>query len=153
MGYIELKTGQVALRPKSGVTPVRPDWKTVILPESRSWRGIAYGAGKFILADSNVGLYSADGINWTKTTLPSDISDIAYGNNRFVVVGSAKTSYSTDGLTWNTTEQSKSYTWVSFANDRFLRAMITVRHLLIILPMELLGRLLQSEALKHFGVR
>ena len=119
MGYIELKTGQVALRPKSGVTPVRPDWKTVILPESRSWRGIAYGAGKFILADRNVGLYSADGINWTKTTLPSDISDIAYGNNRFVVVGSAKTSYSTDGLTWNTTEQSKSYTWVSFANDRF----------------------------------
>lgn len=119
MGYIELKTGQVALRPKSGVTPARPDWKTVILPVSRSWEGIAYGAGKFILADGNVGLYSVDGINWTKTTLPSDISDIAYGNNRFVVVGSAETSYSVDGLTWNTTEQSKSYTWVSFANDRF----------------------------------
>ena len=80
MGYIELKTGQVALRPKSGVTPVRPDWKTVILPESRSWNGIAYGAGKFVLASWNVGLYSTDGINWTKITLPSTSNDIAYGN-------------------------------------------------------------------------
>lgn len=112
MGYIELKTGQVALRPKKITPPppppITPDWTEVTLPKTARWRGIAYGAGKFVAVANSVNyvITSSDGITWTTVNLPLGASwtDIAYGNGKFIISSMDKyVAYSTDGITWSTT--------------------------------------------------
>lgn len=111
MGYIELKTGQVALRPKKITPPsppITPDWTEVTLPKTARWIGIAYGAGKFVAVANSVNyvITSSDGITWTPVNLPFGASwtDIAYGNGKFIISSMDKyIAYSTDGITWSTT--------------------------------------------------
>lgn len=137
MGYIELRTGQVALRPKKEIippAPVIPDWTEVTLPRSQSWIGVAYGAGKFVavaefsrrIATSN------DGITWETVILPyvdgagGDWTGIAYGNGKFAICSSIDkcVAYSADGVTWSTVgypggELPGTYYAISFAGDTF----------------------------------
>ena len=131
MGYIELKTGQVALRPKkiTPPPPVTPDWTEVTLPKTARWRGIAYGAGKFVAVANSVNyvITSSDGITWTTVNLPFGASwtDIVYGNGKFVISSMDKyIAYSTDGITWSTTgspsgDYPAQYPTISFAGDTF----------------------------------
>ena len=131
MGYIELKTGQVALRPKkiTPPPPVTPDWAEVTLPKTARWRGIAYGAGKFVAVANSVNyvITSSDGITWTTVNLPFGASwtDIVYGNGKFVISSMNKyIAYSTDGITWSTTgspsgDYPDQYPTISFAGDTF----------------------------------
>lgn len=133
MGYIELKTGQVALRPKKITPPppppIIPDWTEVTLPKTARWEGIAYGAGKFVAVANSVNyvITSSDGITWTPVNLPFGASwtDIAYGNGKFVISSMDKyVAYSTDGVTWTITgdpvgELPDQYQTMSFAGDTF----------------------------------
>lgn len=43
MGYIELKTGQVALRPKKEITP-----RASVIPNTETGQDLAYGDNKYI---------------------------------------------------------------------------------------------------------
>lgn len=43
MGYIELKTGQVALRPKKEITP-----RASVIPNTETGQGLTYGDNKYI---------------------------------------------------------------------------------------------------------
>lgn len=83
-------------------------WKQGTLPVSISvvGNGVCFGNNKFV-ALQNGGInfvYSSNGINWTKGTLPEskNLSHIAYGNNAFIAVGGTTVIYSNDGITWNT---------------------------------------------------
>jgi hypothetical protein len=77
--------------------------------------------GKFVAVarNSNKAAYSADGINWAETTLPSSASwySVTYGNGKFVAVvyNSNKAAYSTDGRTWTETTLPSSGNWESVA--------------------------------------
>ncbi|WP_250716501.1 InlB B-repeat-containing protein [Bacteroides fragilis] len=73
-----------------------------------SWRSIAYGNGKYVVAGYDVDqgyiTTSTDGTTWTT---PQKVGDsqwfaIAYGNGQFVIVGRKYISSSTDGSTWVT---------------------------------------------------
>lgn len=133
MGYIELRNGQVALRP-STITPptpppVTPAWTEVTLPMTARWMGIAYGAGKFVAVANSVNyvITSSDGITWTTVNLPFGASwtDIAYGNGKFIISSMDKyIAYSTDGITWSTTgdpsgDRPDQYVSVSYAESAF----------------------------------
>ena len=47
MGYIELKTGQVALRPKKEITPPAP-----VIPDTETGQDLAYGDNKSARGDN-----------------------------------------------------------------------------------------------------
>lgn len=96
--------------------------------DAPSWRGLTYGAGKFVAVsyENNKAGYSVNGINWTLTTLPAtrNWNSIDYGNGVFVAVATGGTygAYSTDGTTW--TQMSFSYdsqtiNRVRFVNGKF----------------------------------
>lgn len=88
---------------------------------------IAYGNGRFVMVEgdfSNSVAWSANGISWTVTTLPSNDDstesnwvDIAYGNGRFVAVAesSAMAAYSFDGATWTKSNLPSTAEWSSIA--------------------------------------
>ncbi len=75
-------------------------------------KAITYGGGRFVIVEGNFSnsvAYSANGIAWTVTTLPSNDDstesnwvDVAYGNGRFVAIAdsSAMAAYSVNGATW-----------------------------------------------------
>lgn len=75
-------------------------------------RGIAYGNGKFVGFDQNdYPCYSSDGVNWTKSSIPTPPSGgtyhrsiaIRYCNDRFISAGRDDNNpicYSTDGVNW-----------------------------------------------------
>lgn len=141
MGYIELKTGQVALRPKKiPPTPIVPDWTEVTLPMTADWTGIAYGAGKFVAVGNSQStvIVSTDGINWNTVNLPFGASwtDIAYGNDKFIISSMDKyIAYSTDGITWSTTgspsgDYPDQYVSVSFAGSAFFGFIVSNRPLI-----------------------
>jgi hypothetical protein len=76
--------------------------------------------------DSNKAAYSADGINWTETTLPSSMNwySVVYGNGKFVAVArnSNKAACSTDGINWTETTLPSSAGWygVTYGNGKFV---------------------------------
>ena len=90
----------------------RDEWNNSIVLSSKriympnhSYHSICYGDGKFVAAafNSNVAVYSTDGINWTQTTLPvvGIWNSIAYGNDKFVAVSeNGDIAYSSDGNNW-----------------------------------------------------
>ena len=84
MGYIELKTGQVALRSQKIILP------EFTMPESGDWMSVTYGNGKYVAVaeNSSKGAYSPDGINWTEMTLPASRKwrSVTYGNDKFVAI-------------------------------------------------------------------
>ena len=85
-------------------------------------------AAKFVAvaANSNAAAYSADGITWTASTLPSSASwyGVTYGNGKFVAVayGSNTAAYSSDGITWTASALPSNTTWysVAYGNGKFV---------------------------------
>ena len=101
------------------------------MSSSELWSRIAYGNGKFVAVatSSDKGAYSVDGINWTKTTMPSSPSYMAwagvtYGNGKFVafVTDSSYCAYSNDGITWTAATLSVRRNWrdMVYGNDKFV---------------------------------
>ena len=101
--------------------------KRIYMPKY-SYESICYGDGKFVAApfNSNVAVYSTDGINWTQTTLPvvGTWYSIAYGNNKFVAVSNnGKIVYSADGITWtqvNTLSINNIWRSIIYADNKFV---------------------------------
>lgn len=104
------------------------------LPTSANWYSVCYGDGKFVTVayDQSIAAYSADGINWVKTTLPiAYCVSVCYGNGKFVAITSfkngANAAYSTDGITWTKAllpTVSKAY-WqsVCYGNGKFVAVL------------------------------
>ncbi len=88
-------------------------------------KAIAYGNGRFVLIEGNFSnsvAWSANGITWTVTTLPSNDDstesnwqDIAFGNGRFVAIAdsSAMAAYSFNGATWYKSNLPGTFEWSS----------------------------------------
>lgn len=99
MGYIRLKNGQVALRPKTNLK--WQEMQIISYDVELSWSGVVYGDDKFVAlgASYKSGVYSTDGITWTETHWTGKELGgrcLTYGGNKFVTAG----GYSTDGITW-----------------------------------------------------
>jgi hypothetical protein len=86
------------------------DWylETII---SSPFRGIAYGAGKFVAVSNGAAyiMHSNDGITWTQVGIGSfGLLDVIYANGKFVAVGAefsgvdliTNVEISTDGISW-----------------------------------------------------
>ena len=102
MGYIRLKNGQVALRPKTNLK--WQEMQIISYDVALTWDGVVYGGDKFVaLTDgSGAGAYSTDGITWTRVHLSVEGlfgRTLTYDGNKYVAVG----GYSTDGITWTKT--------------------------------------------------
>lgn len=104
---------------------------TAAMPNSREWKSVAYGNGKFVaVPDSgSKAAYSEDGIAWTETTLPSSgyWFDVAYGNDKFVAMteSAATFIYSADGITWtkSTLPSSGEKTNIAYGDGKFVVAL------------------------------
>lgn len=99
MGYIRLKNGQVALRPKTNLK--WQEMQIISYDIALSWTGVVYGGDKFVaLPDvDHTSAHSTDGITWTRTTWQGKElqgTTLTYGDNKYVAAG----AYSTDGVTW-----------------------------------------------------
>lgn len=102
MGYIRLKNGQVALRPKTNLK--WQEMQIISYDIALSWTGVVYGGDKFVaLPDlGHTSAQSTDGITWTQTTWQGKElqgKTLTYGGNKYVAAG----AYSTDGITWTET--------------------------------------------------
>jgi hypothetical protein len=88
------------------------NWSSLLLPNSLSWSGMAYGNNYWVAVASGSALayYSnSNGAGWRASNLPvsSAWSSITYGNGIFVAVasGTLNAATSTDfGKTWNTVQ-------------------------------------------------
>ena len=122
------------------------NWETNPLPlspneaELMECSGISYGNGKFVAIitpnantysdnkkdDFKKIVYSADGINWKVTKLPTEAlwSSICYGNGKFVVsaAGPNIAAYSEDGIKWKMTKFPVEALWskVCYGNGKFV---------------------------------
>lgn len=83
------------------------DWETAEGIADETWRGVAYGNGRYVaVSESNAVMYSDDGINWLAgvNTVDSLWQSVTYGNGLFVAisneVGAHEAMYSSDGITW-----------------------------------------------------
>lgn len=98
------------------------------LPVIATWDNCAFGNNVFVVlsGNDNKAVYSADGITWTQTTLPSSNNwrSVCFGDGKFVAVvsGSNKAAYSTDGVTWTATTLPVSSGWsfVTYGNGKFV---------------------------------
>ncbi|HIU43859.1 MAG TPA: exo-alpha-sialidase [Candidatus Ventrousia excrementavium] len=108
-----------------------------VLPVSANWRGVVYGAGKYVMAgttseDVQCFAYSSDGINWAEITpSPFTVPVRAMANNGSIFValsyvtavgGSNIAYYSTDGLEWTQTTLPSAGLWydVAYGNGKFI---------------------------------
>lgn len=107
------------------------NWSVSTAPSNtKGWNSIAYGNGAFVAVskpNSNMALYSTDGMTWQQTTMPSSKSwsSVTYGNGKFVAVAEGNSSvaaYSTDGITWIQTNMPTSAYWMSvtYGNGKFV---------------------------------
>lgn len=69
--------------------------------------------------------YSADGLNWTETTVPHGIwTAVTYGNGKFVAIecGSSRVMYSTNGTTWTnaTLPVAEQWTDIAYGDGMFI---------------------------------
>jgi hypothetical protein len=84
--------------------------------------------GKFVAVayNTNTAAYSADGINWTATTMPSSANwhSVAYGNGKFVAVayGTNNAAYSSNGVSWTAATMPSNSSWhnVAYGNGKFV---------------------------------
>ena len=99
------------------IISVPENWTSITLPSTATapMGSIAYGNEKFVCFDDSnteTPFYSSDGVNWTKSSLPTTSSDryfdlvsVSYCNDRFIAAGRTGGSYgaifySLDGITW-----------------------------------------------------
>ena len=125
MGYIELKTGQVALR---GKAKPPTGWIEESLPFSAN--AITFGDGKFVIVgEDSKFAYSTDGITWTTTaafnSAQSPFSAVTYGDGKFVAVAKSNyddTAYSTDGINWTLGKLPFASDWrgITYGNGKFV---------------------------------
>ena len=92
---------------------------------SGTWVSLTFGNGTYLATTATgTGAYSADGITWTSTTLPtaSTYTAVKYGNGRFVAVTSASgpSAYSFDAITWYTSNLSIAATQLIYGQGAFL---------------------------------
>jgi len=71
-------------------------WKT----SSVTGNSLVYGDGVFVIAGGDGVYWSADGVAWTKTTVPASQDELGFNNGKFLAVGSSEVYTSTDGKTW-----------------------------------------------------
>lgn len=101
-------------------------WTPQMSPMPNYWRAIGFGGGRFVAVGGEKVATSADGVNWTTTTVVGvNLFGIAYGNGRFVGVsagGNQRIAYSTDGTNWTkrTAPKQKSWNTVAFGNGTFV---------------------------------
>lgn len=82
------------------------NWKTIELNNPNNYElSIFYDNNKFIgvYKNSNIAIYSKDGINWTQTTLPKlgDWRHVVYGDGKFIMSSQNNgILYSLDGIKW-----------------------------------------------------
>ena len=104
------------------------DWKYVRLPVDSFWYDIVYGGGRFVIVGGTSVLYSDDGLTWSATTAPVELSKVIYANGRYVGIrgpaysdASAQAAYSDDGITWIETTLPETKTWGSlvYGNGKF----------------------------------
>ena len=98
------------------------------LPFTRSVR-LASGNGIFVAlaVASDEAIYSKNGARWTKTKLPTSVSDswtVCYGNGKFVAIAyrSDVAIYSEDGVTWTQTIMPASLDWqeIAYGGGKFV---------------------------------
>lgn len=104
-------------------------WTQITVP-SGFYRGIAYGAGRFVSSNVNSGqgLISTDGITWTTNGSGPRAMGIVYGSDKFVSVGymdgsnTTRALNSTDGITWTVRTMTSSQPWQSvvFGNNSYV---------------------------------
>ena len=109
------------------------EWKEGEMIPIQNWYSACSGKGKFIVVgccggDGGSGgevAYSADGIKWYFTKMPSkELYDTSYGNGKFVAVAnnSRNAAYSADGITWRATKMPVSANWtkICYGNGKFV---------------------------------
>ena len=125
MGYIRLKNGQVALRPKTNLK--WQEMQIISYDIALSWTGVVYGGDKFVaLPDvGHTSAQSTDGITWTETTWQGKElqgTTLTYGDNKYVAAG----AYSTDGVTWIETTmptldgETTRYNRITYGGNKFV---------------------------------
>lgn len=112
-------------------------WQQMSLPTQATYRSVAFGAGKFILARENFEtIYSSvDGLSWNEINLPIKTTwYLCYGADKFVAVPTYSNPpeeailYSTDGTEWDKLSFEAGSPHASgdghfvFANNRFVAA-------------------------------
>lgn len=82
-------------------------WTTSTIGVTADWVDVEWGNGRFvaIASDTNVAVYSLDGVTWYQTTLPAGgvYSQLAYGQGVFVATredDDSSVAYSEDGVLW-----------------------------------------------------
>lgn len=87
---------------------------------------VAYGNNIFIAFSSSSGSsqYSSDGINWTNTTLPTNVTRGIFAEDRFIVIYDTNFLTSTDGINWTTiTNNQLNYPQrIAFGNSKYVLA-------------------------------
>lgn len=107
------------------------DWFKFTVPYNYSWVGMAYGDGTFVMTSISYkyAMYSDDGINWNRVSLPVPeevaLYALTYGAGTFVALskGNNKEVYSTDkGRTWKykTLASSARWTDMAYGNGKFV---------------------------------
>lgn len=84
------------------------EWTQVYEEFHFSFRGIAFGQGRFLAWTWDELLTSTDGLSWTVVQMPEEmtiVNDIAWGENHFVAADNEGNIFrSADGITWTPTE-------------------------------------------------
>jgi surface protein len=96
-------------------------FRVTTLSNAGAWRGIAYGAGRFVsfITNSSIINTSTDGITWTTGNFPviAKWELLKYANGVFVAIanGTSISATSPDGITWTQRVLPISTNWVSIA--------------------------------------
>ena len=120
----------------SAITAATPEtiagaWNSASAAVYYAWRGLTYGAGKFVSVTGappgEGAMYSYDGLTWTATGVPSaqDWRSVIYGDDKFVAVSASSPTqvmYSADGISWIAANQATGYNWLSvtYGNGTFV---------------------------------
>jgi len=80
-------------------------WTTATIGTTAAWIDVEWGNGRFVAIadDTNVAVYSIDGIEWFETSLPTGgvYSQLSYGQGIFVATRDDNSiAYSEDGVLW-----------------------------------------------------
>ncbi len=113
---ITFGNGQFVAVGKNGAVLTSPNgtsWTRRDLKLAATIQGVAYGAGKYVVAGQSIRV-SSDGVTWQVTNAPdsdSNLYGVAYGNGRYVAVGVTNTFgsfgttlVSTDGISFTRTD-------------------------------------------------
>jgi len=103
-------------------------WNNAVLPYSRYWTDISYGAGLFLTSpySSSDGAQSNNGTSWSSNNLGSSQTwkKIIYGNNQFVVMAQNGNSsiYSTLTNTWTASSLPSAPMWScgTYHNNQYI---------------------------------